>query len=267
MPAARDPFGASAYNPPMRRTVAAAVLGVAALLGGCDRPPPTSVFARVDGAWQYAGIPIRVADPATFTPLDDHHARDRERVYYVDTYRDGREYFTVKHVRIAPVQGADPATFQLVRHGYARDARNVYYDGVRMPVRDAATFEPIEVPFARDRLAGYYYQAEIAGSEGGAAFVAIDAHHAKDSRRVYYGDVVGQDGRAVPVVTVLDAADPRSFKVLERGYAADAGRVWFNGKRVEAADAGTFAPLPTSPDAPDAEDVRATYVRGERRPK
>lgn len=68
-------------------------------------------------------------------------------------------------------------------------------------------------------------------------------------------------------VADADAADPRSFKVLERGYAADAGRVWFNGKRVEAADAGTFAPLPTSPDAPDAEDARATYVRGERRPK
>ena len=31
---------------------------------------------------------IAGADAATFTPLSDHYAKDRHRVYYADTYRD-----------------------------------------------------------------------------------------------------------------------------------------------------------------------------------
>lgn len=243
------------------------IAAVSCLLAACGGDAKKSPFEKIDGTWHYAGTPVPGADAASFTPLDEHHARDRTRVYYARTYRDGREYFTVRHARILPVEGADPATFRSLGRDYARDARTIYHEGERMPVRDVATFELLDDGFARDRFTAYYYRAEIAGSEGGVAFVPLDLHHARDTKHVYFADIVGENGRAVPRVAALAGAEPASFKALERGYALDRTHVWYRGKAVGGADPATFAVLPVEPDRPDAEDARATYDDGERRAK
>lgn len=226
---------------PVRRARLAAALtvtGLLALLCGCgsrDAGP----FARVDGVWHYHNTPIAGADAKSFAAIDDHYAKDRARVYWADTYRDGKEYFAIRHDRIIEVKDADPATFKAMRLGYARDARNVYYEGVRFPVRDAATFELLDYGFARDRVVAYYHQAEIAGSEP-ASFAAVDTHYGKDARRVYYGDFVTDGGSHEPRarIVAIAGADPASFRRL---------------------DATT--------DEADAEDARATYRKGVRTPK
>lgn len=213
------------------------IVGLLSLLFGCgSRDSP---FTRVDGVWHYHNTPIANADAKTFAAVDDHYAKDRARVYYADTYRDGKEYFSVRHDRIVEVRDADPATFKAMRLGYARDSRNVYFEGVRFPVRDAAGFDLLDSGFSRDSVAAYYHQGEIAGSEP-ASFTPIDLHYAKDARRVYYADLVTDGG----------SHEPRSRIVAIAG-----------------ADPASFHRLDTTTEKADAEDARATYLPGVRTPK
>ena len=126
--------------------------GLAGLLAGCG--PRESPFRNVDGTWHYHKTPIANADAKTFEVLADHYAKDRARVYHADTYRDGREYYAVRHDRVIEIAGADPASFRYIAREYARDAANVYFEGVRMAVADTASFELLDYGFARDRTSG-----------------------------------------------------------------------------------------------------------------
>ena len=267
------------------------LMGILSFLFGCDAKK--SPFAKVDGAWRYHETTIANADPATFAALDDHHAKDKARVFYADTYRDGKEYFSIRHDRIVEIAGADPASFGIMSGGYARDARGVYFEGVRFPVKDLATFELLDYGFARDRVTGYYHQKVVDGSAG-PTFAALDTHYAKDVARVYFCDLE-TDGGAHPYVVravPLRDADPASFRVLENGYAVDRSQVYFRdrilarnvasftalgrdygktptqvfyrGDPIAGADAATFVLLDPSTDAADARDARATYLLGKR---
>ena len=57
-------------------------------------------------------------------------------MYYADTYREGKEYFSIAHPRVAVISGADAATFRYIDRAYARDATHVYYEGVRHGVKE-----------------------------------------------------------------------------------------------------------------------------------
>lgn len=279
-------------RPAVTPAAAALALALLACLPGCDSKPAPA-FHRVDGAWRYRDTPIPDADAATFTVLSDRYAKDRARVWYADAFRDGREYYAIRHDRVRAVAGADPASFRLLPHDYARDARHVYYEGARIAVRDAATFEPLDDGFARDRLAGYYQQQEIPGSDG-ATFAVVGAHYAKDAARVYYAELA-TDGRPTgPFVrtAVLPGAQVASFRVLDAGYAQDAAQawhrdrpltrdvasfavlpfdyarsasgVWYRGEPVAGADPASFRTLPAPADDGDAVDAHARYQQGRR---
>lgn len=273
-------------------TMAAAALALLAWLGGCDSKP-VPAFHKADGVWRYRETPIPDADAATFAALSDRYAKDRDRVWYADAWRDGREYYAIRHDRVRAVAGADPASFRLLAHDYARDRSHVYYEGARIAVRDPATFEPLDDGFARDRIAGYYQQQEIAGSDG-ATFAVAGAHYAKDAARVYYAEIATGGGASRPHVrsAALAGAQPASFRVLEAGYAQDAAQawyrdrpltreiasfavlafdyarsasaVWYRGEPVRGADPATFRTLPAPADDGDAADAHARYQQGRR---
>ncbi|MBK9114781.1 MAG: DKNYY domain-containing protein [Betaproteobacteria bacterium] len=281
-------------HPRAAPAAAAVALALLAWLPGCDSKPAPA-FHKVDGVWRYRDTPIPDADAATFTALSDRYAKDRAHVYYADHYRDGREYFAIRHDRVRAVAGADPATFRLLAHDYARDASRVYYEGAQIPVRDTATFVPLDDGFARDRVAGYYQQQEIAGSDG-ATFAVAGAHYAKDRSRVYYAEIATDDGARGPYVraVALPDAQPATFRVLDSGYAHDAAQawyrdrvltretasfavlpfdyarsaaeVWYRGEPVRGADPATFRTLPAPADDADAADAHARYQQGRRVP-
>jgi hypothetical protein len=186
--------------------------------------------------WHYHKTPVASADAASFAPLDDHYAKDRTRVFFADTYREGKEYYAISHDRISEVAGADTASFKILSRGYARDARSVYFEGARFAVRDVATFELLDYGFARDRVAGYYHQTEVPGSAG-ESFAALDLHYAKDARHVFHGEI-DTDGTARARIVLVKHADPATFKLLD-----------------------------TPTESTDAEDSRATYKKGKRTPK
>ena len=287
-PAPRDLLSVAAD---LAGLVAAAL--VTAALVGCDAKE--AVFHKVDGAWHYRSAPIAEADSASFAILSARYAKDARRVYYGDSYRDGREYFTVRHDRVRVVPGADAATFRALASGYAKDADSAYFEGRRIAVRDAASFEPLDYGFARDRVRGYAHQTEIPGSDGGS-FVAIDTHYAKDLARVFHVDLETGGGAHPPevVIVALPGAQPASFASLDSGYAKDAAQAYYRGRAltreaasfsvlradyaksatqvfyrgdvVAGADPASFAILDAPTGERDAADREASYFQGRRTP-
>ena len=139
---------------------------IAFLMSACS----DSGYEKRDGAWRYDDYPAQVADPATFKPLkgpfardaqsgyyrgvaitdsngptfeviDDYHARDKQRVYFCDTYRKGQEYFSAKHNRVIALEGVDAGSFRLLKERYARDDSRLYFEGIHVPVKDLNSFE------------------------------------------------------------------------------------------------------------------------------
>jgi hypothetical protein len=209
--------------------LAVAMAGLAA----CGKPPPP--FTREGDVWRYRDTPIKGADAATFTPLSDHYAKDRHRVYYADTHRDAKEYYSVAHPRVKVIEGADAATFRYLDGGYARDATHVYDEGVRHAVSDAGSFALLAFPFARDRESAYCHVTPIAGSDA-ASFVVLDGHYAKDRARVYWCALETDGGTRRPYVKIV---------------ALDA-------------DVATFAVSDVVGDGHDATDTRGAWKRGQR---
>jgi hypothetical protein len=265
--------------------------GMWVALAACsDAPAP---FHKVDGAWHYRDARIDGVDGRTFAPLDDHYAKDRARVYYGASRRDGQEYFSIRHDGVRVIDGADAATLRVLRLGYAKDAQAVYHDGVRFAVRDPATFELLEYGFAKDRVSGYWHQAEIAGSDG-PSFTHVDGHYAKDRAHAWHVDFVLDGGAHPPVAqaVTLAGADLGTFVALEAGYAKDARQVWHRGRvvshapatlavlpydyartatevfhrgtRMADADAASFAVLDAPTDDADARDTRGAFRAGRR---
>ena len=233
------------------------------------------------------------ADSATFVALDDHYGKDKRAVYFGDTYRDGKEYFLVKRVRVGPIVGADPASFRLLKDGYAADTLHAYYLGTPFAVRDVASFEVLEYGYARDRMRGYNRLTEIAGSDG-ASFVALDLDYAKDATHAWYSylDNDPKTGRMRSVSLDIKGVDAASFVTRTSGYAIDAKRIYYRGRAISAspdgfecltpsyakntsevlyygkpiggAEAATFHVLQPAHEGADAADAKSRYLNGER---
>jgi hypothetical protein len=197
---------------------------------GASVTPLNSQFAKADNEAFFRSSPISGADGHSFEALNDHYAKDARRVYYCDDYRDGKEYFLIKHIRIVAIPGADAASFRMLDDYYARDSARVYFDGVPFAVADVASFEVLSYVHARDHVTGYYVQRPVPGSDG-RTFVSVDEHYSKDRANVFYSGLAILNGGAGEMRNVkLPGADAASFASLGGGYGADSRAVYFEGK-------------------------------------
>lgn len=265
-------------------------LGVAATT---PLTPLNTRFAHMGNRVFYREDAIHGADSATFVALDDHYGKDKSAVYFGDTYRDGKEYFLVKRVRVGPIVGADAASFRLLKDGYAADVALAYFWGAPFAVRDVASFEVLDYGFTRDRVRAYNRTTEITDSDG-ASFAAVDFEHAKDATHVWFTyldddpktgrmraaarSIVGVDvasfesktgGYAVDAKHVYHqgraiSASTAGFECLSLSYAKSASEVFYDGKKIRDADAATFAMLQPATDQADASDSQGRYVNGKR---
>ena len=272
-------------------------MGLLSFLFGCgdDLKPPGQKqwpFHQKEGSWYYRDLRIEDADGKSFSVINDNYAKDKDRVYFADTYRKGQEYYTVKHSRLRVLNGADPTTFRILSYDYSRDKSSVFYEGVAFPVKDIETFELIDREYARDRVTAYYRQRPIPGSDG-STFAIIGQGYSKDAKRIFYSGLPpGEHNRDHRLM--VKGARPESFKVLSGGYAIDAAqvyyrgelltrevasftllnggyaksatRVYFMGKRIPDADAASFETLERDTGTADAKDRNAQYRHGERVP-
>ncbi len=220
-------------------------------------------FAKTATEAFYRHQAISGADAASFEALDEHHARDRSKVWHGDTYRVSQDYFSTQRIRMTVLAGADPRSFRLLGQGYGSDGRHLYFDGEPFKVRDAASFTPLDNGFARDRHSGYYLREPVPGSDG-ASFAVLGAHYARDAQHVFHADL--DYGSSPPRVRMrtLTGVTPAGFQVLESGYARNEGQVFWQGQPVAQADAASFTVLSPPEDGADARDVRHRYQRGQR---
>jgi hypothetical protein len=269
-----------------------ALVGLLSLLFGCG--PKESPFKERNGVWYYNLAPIAEADAKSFQPLTEHYAKDKNRVYYAETYRDGRDYFTTKRNRVWVIEGADAATFRYIDRGYARDRASMFFQGLFFPVKDIDTFELLDYGFAKDRISGYYHERPVPGSDG-STFVSLDSHYSKDAKNGFFSDLQSRPDGPLRRTTQLRGAKPESLSALENRYAADAEQVYYEGKvltgaassfrmlslgyaktdtqvyytgkLIAGADAASFAMLDQVTDTADAKDRAAMYQQGRRQPQ
>ena len=253
-------------------------------------------FARSRTQAYYQSLQLAAADAASFQALGDHHARDHRVVWFCDTHRDSRDYFTTKRFDVAEVEGAHPASFQVLSDGeYGRDDAHVFYRGAIVPVKDPASFELLDRGFARDRVTGYYDRAPVAGSDG-PSFAVLGDGYSRDKAQVFFSAMDHhQPGPGVPRSVPVRGALVASFAILKQSYAADTAhayydgkalpgspaglqvldfgyaktpeRVFYYGKPVPGADPASFQILETVTETATAADKAATYQDLRRTPK
>lgn len=244
--------------------------------------------AYYESSWLGEGVDI-----PSFEALADHYAKDKNTVWYCDSYRDSKEYWSVKRYRTDPIAGADAPSFRMLDPYYARDTSYVYTDGKGFKVRDINTYVRLGYQHAKDKVSGYYMRAEIKGSDG-ATFSEVDSKYSKDAKHVYYSDYVTNGGQhgAVEKTIVLTGADPATFAVIDNGYASDSiqayynervlakvadfkflgrgyaiaeGKVLYDGAVLKDADAATFKVLDVSgEEIASAEDKNGKFQYSER---
>jgi len=84
------------------------------------------------------------ADRASFRPLSERYAVDRQRVYY-----EGRE-----------IQGSDPATLRVMGPDHAADLQSLYIKGFRVREADAATARYLPRHYVLDQHKVWYGEFE-----------------------------------------------------------------------------------------------------------
>ncbi|GGF49692.1 hypothetical protein GCM10007301_06170 [Azorhizobium oxalatiphilum] len=135
-------------------------------------------------------------------------------------------------------------------------ASNTFYWYVQEGV-DRASFEPLNLAYARDRNQAYYITGKILRSKSPEAFAIVPSVRLnyRDSTCDFLtqGSSVARDREAVYFHGArLTGARPAGFRMLGQGYATDGAKVWFldQKKRIEGADAATFTvPGPGEPSA------------------
>jgi hypothetical protein len=289
------------------------------IMAGCDSAHP---YKKKAGTWYYDDVPIGVNDADEFTPLNDrfgkskdhgyyryevigqsdgktfeavsdHYAKDKINVFFCDTYRDGKDYFTTKRTLITLIKGADAASFRYIEANYARDTTNMFYEDKLFKVHDINSFQVLDDGFAKDKVSGYYQQVIIPGSIG-KSFTAINNHFAKDQSHVFYCAAETTEANTLPVAKnlMVPNAQPGSFQVFEYDYAKDTGRlyyrtrmltddtegftvlqygyaktnrrVYYMGDAIPEIDANTFVTLDSITETADAKDNMNEYLQGKK---
>ena len=222
------------------------------------------VFAKDSTTVWYKGYPFMYADIGTFEAVDDHYAKDKDKVYYCDEYREGQNYYLTKRQTILELKRALPASFISLNHGYAKDSLHAYFKGALFNVKDVKSLTSIDNHFAKDDVQAYLNLQPIAGSDG-KTFEITDRNFAKDTAHIYYYGYTGEGRHNIAILPgdkgsfqVLDhqyskdktnvfflgftikGADAPSWKILTEGYSKDKNAVYFKAKRIEGADATSF---------------------------
>ena len=221
-------------------------------------------FAKDSTTAYYKDNAFGYADVATFEAVDEHYAKDKNKVYFCDEYREGQNYYLTKRQTIAEVKHAHPPSFTSLGHGYGKDQAHAYFEGNAFAVKDVATFVSIDRHFSKDEMHAYLDLLPVAGSDG-KTFELIDGNFAKDRQHIYYYAYTGEGGYAIAMLpcdkatfVILDhqysrdkdrvfflgftlpGAKTGSFTIMTDGYSKDAGAIYFQSRKVDGADAATF---------------------------
>lgn len=185
------------------------------------------------------------ADRASFRPLSERYAVDRQRVYY-----EGRE-----------IQGADPVTLQVLGPDHAADRQALYIKAFRVREADAATARYLPRHYVLDRHKVWYgefesgrsdyFLAELQGADP-SRFHLPDPDKdtlGTDGRRLFLGQktlplTLGKDFRLLESKSLVAFVSDARLHVLAYGLQwPDASAV----REAGTAQRSTWLSLPGSP--------------------
>ena len=221
-------------------------------------------FAKDSSTVYYKESPFSYADIATFEALDEHYAKDKNKAYYCDEYRQGQNYYLTKKQTIVTVQDAVPAFFVSIKEDYAKDNERGYFKGVGFNVKDVATLSVLQGQFVKDKYHVYYQQRPVKAADANS-FRVLNICYARDTARVYYygyhNDVYNgineipcnaaffsileypyskDNVSAFYIYTKINGADANSFTIVGNDFSKDKSNVYFRLKVLKGADAATF---------------------------
>lgn len=195
-------------------------------------------FAKDSATAYFKNYPVSSADVATFEAVDENYAKDKNKVYYCDEYREGQNYYLTKRQTVDVIEDAQPASFVSLEYGYAKDNKNAYFEGITFKVKDVASLKSINRYFAKDDVHAYLNQKAIDGSDG-KSFEVTDDSYAKDAGHIYFYGYPGDKNHNVVVIP----CNRETFSILDYTYSKDNNSVFFEGKKMDGVDAATFVLL------------------------
>ena len=208
-------------------------------------------FAKNDSAAYYKMKSIPDADILTFEALDNHYAKDKNKVYYCSEEREVKNFYMTKRQGVYNVVGADAPTFKLLgedNFGYCKDKYRGYINGKSFEVKDVASLELIDHVFLKDKYQVYCNRVAVPGSDP-ATFKDIAEYYFKDKNNVY---TYRNDGDLV-----ILPCKKESFSVIEYPYSKDAEGVYHEDKKITGANVTSFIKLENE----YAKDKNAAYFK------
>lgn len=206
-------------------------------------------FAKDSTTAYYKQWPFSYADVASFEAVDEHYAKDKNKVYYCDEYREGQNYYLTKRQTIKELKLVNPASFVRLQYGYGKDSTHAYFEGNLFAVKQIASFTAIDNHFAKDDVQAYLNCKPIAGSNG-KTFELTKDNFAKDTAHIYYYGYTGEGQHNICILP----CDRQSFEILDYRYSKDKNNVFFLSFTIKGADATTFRIL-ESGYSRDKDDV------------
>ena len=192
-------------------------------------------FAKDSTSAYYKRYPIPSTDLSTFTAVDEHYAKDNNKVYYCNEYREGQNYYLTKRSTILILHNANPQKFTSLGHGYAADGMHAWFEGTAFKVKDLASLKSMNSQFVKDDVQAYYNRKPVVGSDG-KTFQTINSEYAKDTAHIYFYGFIGVAHSEIYAIP----CDKATFEILDYPYSKDKTAVFFQGRKIKNAHAPSF---------------------------
>jgi hypothetical protein len=185
--------------------------------------------------------PPKYVDPATVISTKDYkHYKDKNAVYLY-----GRK-----------IPEACPNSFEVFSRQYAKDAHHVFYGERKIEGADSKSFVYLgyaRKEFAKDKNFVYSNGQKVPFLDA-PSFEVID-DFVKDKNHVYISTPPSEK------ISIIEGADPKTFKSLGHGYAKDDHMVYKLWRKVDGADAKTFQIIDDTLEYPGhfTKDKNAVY--------
>ncbi|WP_188466022.1 DKNYY domain-containing protein [Marivirga lumbricoides] len=188
------------------------------------------------------GIPLKDADPDTFTAIEGtlFYSKDSNYVYadykIIESahapsfevvegsnglyYKDKNNAYTQWGI----IDNSDGESFEWVGHNYAKDKNNVYFDQYVVDNADPNSFEALESYIGKDQNSVFvrYYKADTDIDNKSFELIRFDEEFfGKDERHVYAVFYNSSNP-----LQIFPEADPATFKPIGEYYAVDDSHVY-----------------------------------------
>lgn len=258
------------------------VFGYFGMLSNLHKGISNTTYSVASNKVYFKGKLIKDADSQSFKMLDDEqmtysfsdYALDKQYLYCNGTIVEGAVPNNLRKILInndtywlndtqviydgSVLQGANPVNFggfegfSSWTHSVNAGQYLVFSHGVPLSTVDRATFSPLDNSIAKDKQHIFKGQDRILPGADVATFELQNDHDfGKDKYHVYY--------LATKLPFAINAADPGSFAILQRGYVKDKTNVYVvhlyeSIERLEQADAASF-------EATQYDDVTQSEAR------